>query len=141
MIRADLPVRATSARQRAKRDANAVRSPPSIEYRLSLSEPGSSTPSCHLALLSSKTTKTVACSPPAGVSVRSSFDILILEVGWWVELPILPPDHPPPHRIYAPLEAASGAHPSPLHRLRSLGVMLQDQHDVAGIDDVRQQLS
>src|SRR5215469_3895115 len=101
MIRADLPVRATSARQRAKRDASAVRSPPSIEYRLSLSEPGSSTPSCHLALLSSKTTKTVACSPLAGVSIRSSFDILILEVGWWVELPILPPDHPPPHRIYA----------------------------------------
>jgi hypothetical protein len=27
--------------------------------------------------------------------------VLILKVGWWVELPILPPDHPPPHRIYA----------------------------------------
>jgi hypothetical protein len=32
----------------------------------------------------------IRCSPPAGVSVRSSLSIfLILEVGWWVELPIL----------------------------------------------------
>src|SRR5438093_1315404 len=83
----DLPLRAACARQRAKPDASAVRSPPAIGYRLSFSEPGSSTPSCHLVLLSSKTTYTVAYSPVAGESVQSSLSILILEVGWWVELP------------------------------------------------------
>src|SRR5215207_8028572 len=85
----------------ANRDASAVSSPPAIIKRLIFCEPGSKTPSLHLALLSSNTTYAVAYSVEAGASVRSRFDILILR-GWMGGgKPILPPGHPPPHRIYA----------------------------------------
>src|SRR5215207_7186296 len=94
----------------ANRDASAVSSPPAIIKRLIFCEPGSKTPSLHLALLSSNTTYAVAYSVEAGASVRSRFDILILR-GWMGGgKPILPPGHPPPHRIYSTTKQRSSSH-------------------------------
>jgi pimeloyl-ACP methyl ester carboxylesterase len=64
-------------------------------FEIGFSAPGNSTPSFHLALLSSKATYTVVYSAAAGVSVRLSLDILILEVGLLM-VGNLPPAHPPP---------------------------------------------
>src|SRR6266849_6573099 len=81
MMRTGLPIASALARHFASHALSAVRSPPSMVKRLTLCEPGSITPSFHFALLSSKATHTVAYSAAAGVSVRLSLDILILEVG------------------------------------------------------------